>query len=228
MYTLIWRKLQWPCADPAEEMGDPWSGLEVGVSEGPARKRGGSHLPPYTLGESPVPASTQSPLPRAWVAAWTPLAAPPAGGALPPVSRWGRDGACALKGLHPHFLVAARGAVAGLLRGPRGRALSPGLSPVTWGRARQVPGGDLAAGLVGRPAQRTRSASREPGAAAPRVSCGDSRLASRSCFPPHAGLRGGEADGTAPLPASLAVLCASGRERNFTPGDSGAGVLYYL
>ena len=133
-----------------------------------AKGGGCSHLPSYTLGASPVLASTLAPLPRAWVAAWTPLAAPPAGGALRPVSRWGRDGACALKGLHPHFLVAERGAATGLLRGPRGRALSPGLSPVTWGRARQVPGRRPRRGSVWAPS--AADAEREPGAGSRRAS----------------------------------------------------------
>lgn len=115
-----------------------------------------------------MPAPTQAPLPRAWVAAWTPLAAPPAGGALRLVSCWGRDGACALKGLHPHFLVAARGAVAGLLRVPRGRALSPGLYPVTWGRARQVPGRRPRRGSGRAPS--AADAEREPGAGSRRAS----------------------------------------------------------
>lgn len=86
-----------------------------------------------------------------------PLAAPPVGGALGPVSRWGRGGACALNGLRPHFLVAAGGAAAALLRGSWDSARRPRPSLVTWGRAQQV----SRRRLVGRSALGTPSASRE-------------------------------------------------------------------
>ncbi|XP_061272331.1 probable G-protein coupled receptor 160 isoform X2 [Bos javanicus] len=129
-------------------MGAPWAG--VGGSEGPALKRG-SHLPPYTLGASPVPAPTPAPLPRGR-GGWprTPLAAPPAGGALWPVSRRGRDGACALEGWRPHFLVAGAERPQGYCRVQRSVLAVP-TCPWSPGAGRgSCPDGDVVAGLVRR------------------------------------------------------------------------------